>query len=175
MKSVVEFPHLFEPISIGNMLVKNRLVMPAMGTGFATPEGLITQQSLDYYEARAKGGYGMVIVETASVDFPRGIYASNRLVVDNDAVLPGLTALANIIKSNGAKAVMQLNHAGRLGKSRVTGIQPVAPSAIPAPGGEMPRALETHEIPRIVELFALAALRAKRAGFDGVELHAAHG
>jgi hypothetical protein len=67
------------------MLVKNRIVMPAMGTGFATPEGLITQQSLDYYEARAKGGYGMVIVETASVDFPRGIYASNRLVVDNDA------------------------------------------------------------------------------------------
>ena len=89
MKSAIPFPHLFQPISIGNMLVKNRIVMPAMGTGFATPEGLITQQSLDYYEARAKGGYGMVIVETASVDFPRGIYASNRLVVDNDAVLPG--------------------------------------------------------------------------------------
>jgi 2,4-dienoyl-CoA reductase-like NADH-dependent reductase (Old Yellow Enzyme family)/thioredoxin reductase len=175
MKSAILFPHLFEPISIGNILVKNRIVMPAMGTGFATPEGLITQQSLDYYEARAKGGYGMVIVETASVDFPRGIYASNRLVVDNDSALPGLSSLAHIIKSNGAAAVMQLNHAGRLGKSRVTGIQPVAPSAIPAPGGEVPRALETHEIPRIVELFALAALRAKRAGFDGVELHAAHG
>jgi anthraniloyl-CoA monooxygenase len=175
MKSDPQFPHLFEPISIGNVLVKNRIVMPAMGTGFATPEGLITQQSLDYYEARAKGGYGMVIVETASVDFPRGIYASNRLVVDNDSALPGLSSLAKIIKGNGAAAVMQLNHAGRLGKSRVTGIQPVAPSAIPAPGGEMPRALETHEIPRIVELFALAALRAKRAGFDGVELHAAHG
>src|ERR1035437_139115 len=135
------FSKLFEPIAIGAMTVKNRMVVPAMGTGFPTPDGLITQQALDYYEARAKGGAGMVIVECACVDFPRGIHASRRLVIDNDATLPGLTALSGVIKKHGARAIMQLNHAGRMGKSRLTGIQPVAPSPIPAPQGEMPREL----------------------------------
>jgi 2,4-dienoyl-CoA reductase-like NADH-dependent reductase (Old Yellow Enzyme family)/thioredoxin reductase len=169
------FAKLSEPISIGPMTVKNRLVVPAMGTGFATPDGLVTQQLLDYYEARAKGGAGMVIVETTSVDFPRGIHASNRMVIDNDATLPGLAALAAVIQKHGARAIMQLNHAGRLGKSKVSGIQPVAPSPIPAPGGQMPRELSIDEIARIVALFAQAARRARKAGFDGVELHAAHG
>ncbi len=61
----------FEPIAIGTMIVKNRMVVPAMGTGFATPDGLVTQQMLEYYEARAQGGAGMVVVENACVDFPR--------------------------------------------------------------------------------------------------------
>jgi 2,4-dienoyl-CoA reductase-like NADH-dependent reductase (Old Yellow Enzyme family)/thioredoxin reductase len=169
------FSKLFEPIAIGAMTVKNRMVVPAMGTGFPTPDGLITQQALDYYEARAKGGAGMVIVECACVDFPRGIHASRRLVIDNDATLPGLTALSGVIKKHGARAIMQLNHAGRMGKSRLTGIQPVAPSPIPAPQGEMPRELGVDEISGIVTLFAQAASRARKAGFDGVEVHAAHG
>ena len=174
------FGKLFEPIAIGGMTVKNRMVVPAMGTGFATAEGLVTQQSLDYYEARAKGGAGMVIVECASVDFPRGIHASRRMVVDNDATLPGLSALSGVIRKHGARAIIQLNHAGRAAKSRITGIQPVAPSPIPvpqgeSPQGEVPRELGVDEIAGIVNMFAQAAVRARKAGFDGVELHAAHG
>ncbi len=170
-----DFSKLFEPIAIGSMTVKNRMVIPPMGTGFPTPDGLINQRTLDYYAARARGGAGMVIVETACVDFPRGIQAARRIVIDNDATLPGLTALASVIKKHGARAVLQLNHAGRMGNSRRNGIQPVAPSAIPAPPAETPRELGVDEIARIVTLFAQGATRAKKAGFDGIEVHAAHG
>ena len=175
MNGKAAYPRLSEPITIGAMRVNNRIVVPAMGTGFVTPDGLITQQALDYYEARAKGGAGMIIVECACVDFPRGIHASRRLVIDNDATLPGLAALSSVIKQHGSRAIIQLNHAGRMGKSRLNGIQPVAPSPIAAPQGEMPRELGIDEISRIVTLFAQAAARAKMAGFDGVEVHAAHG
>lgn len=175
MNNKAAFPRLFEPIAIGAMIVKNRLVMAPMGTGFPTPEGLITQQSLDYYAARAKGGAGMVIVESSCVDFPRGVWASRRPVLDNDAALPALTALASVIKKNGARAIIQLNHGGRMAKSRISGMQPVAPSPIPAAQGEMPHELSVEEIASIVALFARAATRAREAGFDGVEVHAAHG
>jgi 2,4-dienoyl-CoA reductase-like NADH-dependent reductase (Old Yellow Enzyme family)/thioredoxin reductase len=169
------FSALAAPIRVGSVTVRNRFVVPAMGTGFATPDGLVTQQLIDYYEARARGGAGMVIVETSTVEFPRGIHASKKLVADTDAALPGLGALAQAIKKHGATAILQLNHAGRLGKSRINGIQPVAPSAIAAPGGQVPREIRIDEIAQIVQRFGQAARRAQQAGFDGCEVHAAHG
>lgn len=168
------FSTLFQPAAIGSMMLKNRLVVPAMGTGFATPDGLVSQRMLDYYEARAAGGAGLVIVECACVDFPRGIHASSRLVIDNGATEPGLSALSAAIKKHGAKAAIQLNHAGRMAKPRVTGMQPVAPSPGADPDGGAPRELSVEEILRVVALFARAAERARACGFDGVELHAAH-
>ena len=180
MDNKLIFSRLFEPIKIGGMTVKNRIAMPPMGTGFYTKDGLVTERTKNYYGARAKGGAGLVITECTSVDFPRGIQASNRPIIDSDGALPGLTELAQAIRKHGARAIIQLNHAGRMAKSKITGFQPVAPSAVPYPAGsgpqgEIPKELTVEEISEIVALFAQAAARAKKAGFDGVEVHAAHG
>lgn len=180
MYSDMTFRRLFEPISIGKMTIKNRFAKSATGTGYFTEEGLVTEQAKDFYEARARGGAGLVIVEVSCVDFPCGIHALSRPVISNDATIPGLTELANVIKKHGARAIIQLHHAGRQAKSKITGFQPVAPSPIPytsgsTPPGETPRELTVEEISEIVALFAKAAVRAKKAGFEGIEVHAAHG
>lgn len=159
--------------------MKNRIAMAPMGTAFATPDGVFTDQAMAYYEARAKGGAGLIIVENVAVDFHRNIHAPNRPAIDNDLPLPRLAKLVKIIKKHGARAFIQLNQSGRMGKSRLTGFQPVAPSPIPFssgafPQGEMPKELTREEINGIVNLFAQAASRAKKAGFDGIEVHAAH-
>ncbi len=174
------FTRLFEPINIGKMAVRNRIAMAAMGTGFATKDGLVTEQLKDYYEARARGGAGMVIVENASTDFYGAQQVSNRVRVDNDFTLPGLTGLAGVIKKHGARAIIQLNHSGRMAQFKLGGFPPVAPSPIPYPGGsshlgESPKELTVEEIQGVVGLFASAAARSKKAGFEGVEIHAAHG
>lgn len=173
------FSRLFEPVSIGKLTIKNRLVKAPTGTGYFTREGLVTEQAKAFYEARAKGGAGLVIVEIATVEFPRGIHATSRLVIDNDSTIAGLAELAGVIKKHGARAAIQLSHAGRQAKSRITGFQPVAISAVPCPAGanpqgETPRELTVEELGRIVELFGKAAVRARKAGFDGIEIHAAH-
>src|SRR3990172_419316 len=105
----MNFERLFQQVNIGGMSVKNRIAMPPMGTGFATKEGLVTGQTLDYYEARARGGAGLVIVECACVDFPRAIHALYRLVIHDDSAVPGLTRLAQVIKKHGARAAIQLH------------------------------------------------------------------
>jgi len=173
--SIHQFRLLACPLRIRSKTTRNRFVVPAMGTGFATADGFVTPALLDYYEARARGGAGIVIVETTTVEFPRGIHASNKLVADTDLALPGLRELAETIKKHGALAILQLNHAGRAGKSRSNGFQPVAPSPIAAEGGQVPRQLEVEEIRQIVRRFGSTSRRAEVAGFDGVEIHAAHG
>jgi 2,4-dienoyl-CoA reductase-like NADH-dependent reductase (Old Yellow Enzyme family)/thioredoxin reductase len=170
---------LFEPIQLGKRKLKNRIAMAPMGTAFATPDGLFTQQAMAYYEARAKGGAGLIIVENAGVDYHRCIHAPNRPAIDSDLPLPRLIDLARVIRKHGARALIQLNHSGRVGKARLTGFQPVAASAMPisvgaVPQGELPRELRIDEIHEIVDLFAQAAARAQKAGFDGVEVQAAH-
>jgi 2,4-dienoyl-CoA reductase-like NADH-dependent reductase (Old Yellow Enzyme family)/thioredoxin reductase len=179
MMNKSNFDRLFEPIQIGRVTIKNRIAMAPMGTAFATLDGLFTEQAMAYYEVRAKGGVGLIIIENVGVDFHRHIHASNRPAIDNDLPLPRLAKLARVIKKHGARGIIQLNHSGRMSKSRLTGFQPVAPSPIPFssgafPQGEMPKELTREEINEIVTLFAQAAVRAKKAGFDGVEVHAAH-
>jgi 2,4-dienoyl-CoA reductase-like NADH-dependent reductase (Old Yellow Enzyme family)/thioredoxin reductase len=179
MSNKSNFNKLFEPIQIGGMTIKNRIAMAPMGTAFASPDGVFTEQALAYYEARAKGGAGLIIVENVGVDFHRNIHASNRPAIDNDLPLPRLAKLVKLVKKHGARVIIQLNQSGRMGKFRLTGFQPVAPSPIPFssgafPQGEMPKELTREEIKEIVNLFAQAAARAKRAGFDGIEVHAAH-
>jgi len=170
-----EFKRLFEPGWIGQMELKNRIVKPPMGTNYASEEGYISQRMKDYYEQTARGGAGLVIVEATCIDSPVGRGLVYQLVIDDDKYIPGLSELARCIHQNGAKAAIQLHHAGREAVSRVTGLQPVAPSAIKTPWGELPRELTIEEIRSIVACFAKAAGRAKRSGFDGVEIHAAHG
>jgi len=170
-----QFPKLFEPGRIGSLELKNRLVMPPMATNFALKDGTVTDRQIDYYEERAKGGVGLVIVEITCVDSPVGKGTVRQIAIDDDRFIPSLSKLAEAIKRHGAKAAIQIHHAGRQTSAKLTGHQPVAPSPIPVPEGEQPRELTLSEIATLVDRFAEAAERAKRAGFDGVEIHGAHG
>jgi 2,4-dienoyl-CoA reductase-like NADH-dependent reductase (Old Yellow Enzyme family)/thioredoxin reductase len=170
-----QFSRLFQPGWIGSLELKNRLVMPPMGTNYALKDGSVTQRQIDYYEERAKGGVGLVILEISCVDSPVGKAAARQIAIDDDRFIAGLSKLAKAVRRHGAKAAIQIHHAGRQTSAKLTGNQPVAPSPIPAPGGEQPRELTPSEITTLVGRFAGAAERAKKAGFDGVEIHGAHG
>jgi len=169
------FERLFQPIRLGEMEVKNRFVIAPMFMGCGTEDGFVTEQTKAGYEERAWGGAGLVIVEETCVDAPVGKGLPWQLHIDDDNQIPGLKELASIIQKHGAKAVMQLTHAGRLAATNYTGCQPVAPSAIPAPGKDMPRELSIAEIEAIVDKFAAGAERAKKTGFDAVEIQACAG
>lgn len=175
MSNTPHFERLFRPIRLGEMEVKNRFVMAPMATNFSTKDGFVTEQMKAYYAERARGGVGLIIVEEACVDAPVGKGGALQLYIDDDKHILGLKQLVDIIHRHGAKAAKQLHHAGRLAATRYTNCQPVAPSAIAAPGGDMPRELSIAEIEAIVDKFAEAAERAKKAGFDGMEIQACHG
>ncbi|MEM2959682.1 MAG: hypothetical protein QW261_15380, partial [Candidatus Jordarchaeaceae archaeon] len=121
---------LFEPVTIGNMVLRNRLVMPPMGTNFAAEDGSVTQRIIDYYRERARGGVGLVIVEGAYVH-PLGKGSILQLSLIDDNKIPGLSRLAEAIKAEGAKAAIQLFHCGRQGSSMIIGAQPVSASDVP--------------------------------------------
>jgi 2,4-dienoyl-CoA reductase-like NADH-dependent reductase (Old Yellow Enzyme family)/thioredoxin reductase len=174
MKVKMKFKKLLERGRIGNMEIKNRIVMAPMGTALSDEQGCVTKEMEAFYEARAKGGVGLIIVENASVDFPQGRQRKRALCIDGARTQDGLSRLNEAIHRHGAKTAIQLHHAGRIAKSHATGLQPLAPSAIAAPGGEMPRELSKREIAAIVERFARAALLSKQTGFDGIEIHGAH-
>ena len=166
---------LFEPISIGSTEIKNRFVVPPMGTNFGSPTGEVTDQVVAYYTARAKGGFGLIIVEVAAVD-PFGRAIPNQLGIWSDEQIPGLKRLVDSVHRHGAKIAVQLHHAGRQTCSAVIGSQPVAPSAVACPVmKELPRELSTEETDDLIDSFRDAAVRAAQAGFDAVEIHGAHG
>jgi len=165
---------LFEPTKIGTMRLKNRIVMPPMDTNLATTEGFVTARLIDYYAERAKGGVGLIIVECTSVDYPRGKVTVGQLSIDDDQYLEGLSQLAEAIKSGGSRAAIQLEHGGGVTHSSISGEQPAGPSESTSPLGEPVREFSVSEIAELVELHAKAALRAKKAGFDGIEIHGAH-
>jgi len=167
----MDFHLLFEPIQINSMLVKNRFGMAAMGTGLCVGmHGYVSERIIDYYEARARGGTGLVIVENAIIDWENGRNSDSVMSIDDDRYIPGLSKLAGAIKRHGASACLQIQHCGQ--EARIDG-QKVAPSALPHRTGT-PRGLTREEIARLVALYAAAAERARRAGFDAVELHGAH-
>ncbi|KUG04635.1 2,4-dienoyl-coa reductase [hydrocarbon metagenome] len=170
------FPALFSPIQVGDMQVKNRIVMAPMLVGYGHLDGRVSQSTIDYYETRARGGAGLIIVEAACIDSPAGQEGIGQLNIDNSGYVEGLAQLSKSIKKHGARAFIQLFHAGRQTSSNVTGQQPVAPSAVPCRiMAELPRQLEIQEIQAIEEKFIEAAVHARTAGFEGVEIHAAHG
>lgn len=172
-----KYEKLFEPGHIGHAWVKNRIVMAPVVTNYASASGEITEQMLDYYEARAKGGVGTIIVEGSCIDSPLARESLAQICIDHPRYLPGLNRLADTIKMHGSLAFIQLLHTGRQ-TSRVftSGKAPVAPSPLPCPMmKDMPRELNLSEIKEIEEKFISSARYASQAGFDGVELHAAHG
>lgn len=166
---------LFRPIRVGALGLKNRMIMPAMGTAYANADGTVSDRMVRFLSRRAQGGVALVVTELAAVD-PSGVAFEREFRVDDDRYLDGLHLLARSVKAAGAAVALQVYHPGRQMSSRFGRRQPVAPSAIPCPLiKEMPRALELGEIHELVEQFARAAARAKAAGFDAVELHGAHG
>ncbi len=155
--------------------MRNRAVMPAMGTGYASPEGLVTERLKAYHRARAAGGVGLIVTEVCAVH-PRGKALASELGIYSDTFVPGLRELADTIKGEGAAAAAQLHHAGRETFPSVIGGQPVAPSPIASRAmGQVPRELEEAEIVELISCYAQAARRAREAGFDAVEVHGAHG
>lgn len=171
------FPALFSPGKIGKLQLKNRIVMAPMATNFASRSGEVTEPLLDYYRERARGGAGLIIVEAACVDTPVGREGLHQISIDDASYITGLQRLAEEIRIFGCGAFLQLFHAGRQTSSLMTEGRPiVAPSALTCPmTKEMPRALEMEEIHTLRDKFIAAADYAYQAGFDGVELHAAHG
>ncbi len=165
---------LCQPIKIGSMELKNRMVMPPMATRYAAPDGFVSKRTINYYEARAKGGIGLIIIEATYVH-EKGPLLPNGLGLSNDRFIPGLKELTDAVHRHGARIAVQLVHGGRMTAVALTGTQPVAPSAIAAPGCDSPREITVPEIKDVIKAFAYAALRAKQAGFDAVEIHAAHG
>ena len=162
---------------IGPIKVRNRIVMPAMATGLGSINGEVTRPMIDYYQERAAGGAGLIIVEIACVDSPQGRGSLTQICVDHPRYVFGLNQLCEAIQSYGCKAMLQLHHAGRqTGPIATDGIQPVAPSPIACKLMRiMPREMTLDEIEAIKKKFVSAAYFASQAGFDGVELHAAHG
>ncbi|MCP4627340.1 MAG: NADH:flavin oxidoreductase, partial [bacterium] len=149
--------------------VKNRIYLPAMHMNMAD-NFLVTDQLVDFYEERAKGGAGMIVVGYATVDDLSGNVKN--IGAHKDEFIPGLSRLAAAINDNGARSAVQINHAGAYNFSFfLDGKHPVAPSAIPSRfTKETPKALEIEEIKQIIDHFARAAGRVKKAGFDAVEI-----
>src|SRR5262245_40469244 len=171
---------LFQPGRIGPIEVPNRIVLASMTTRAADPEGFVTAQTIAYYSARARGGVGLVTVEMASPE-RCGRHRKNELGIFDDRFLPGLTRLVRAIHAEGAKASIQLGHAGGHTRPDVCGEQPIAPSAVPHVVEEgttetiLPEAMSKERIEATTAHFVAAARRAGAAGFDCVEIHAAHG
>ena len=166
--------HLFNEGKIGSLTLKNRVILPPMGSLLPDEEGFVSDRLIAYHAARAKGGCGMNIVEVTAVH-PTS-KGPRTLAIYDDSFIPGLTRLAGAIKEAGGKSAIQLWHAGRQTNSHLTGAPLVSASPIPCPlCREMPVELTVEKIGELIEAFGDAAVRAKKAGFDAVEVHGAHG
>src|SRR5215469_732903 len=171
---------LLTPARIGRVEIKNRIVMPPMTTRSADAEGFVTDDSVAYYMARVRGGVGLITVEMASPE-KCGRHRRHEVGIYDDRFIPGLTRLVAEIHKGGAKASIQLGHGGGHTRVDICGETPIAPSAIPHPVYEVtfetivPQAMTLERIAQTQTAFAAAARRAREAGFDFVEIHAAHG
>ncbi len=176
MKKHEKYPKLFEQITIRRMTVKNRVSMAPMGTNYGEQNGEMSFLHMDYYEQRAQGGVGMIIVENACVDFPLGSNGTTQIRIDHDNYIPRFYKLCETVHQYGTCIAVQLNHAGASAMDKRIGMQTVSASDVPSkPGGSVPRPLTKEEILEIVKKYGEAAKRAQAAGFDAVEVHAGHG
>ncbi|MHA1941997.1 MAG: oxidoreductase [Candidatus Hodarchaeales archaeon] len=169
---VEEVKYLFQPITIGDVEISNRIMMAPMNTRFGY-DGFVTDKLIDYYVERAKGGAGFICVEMGIVDYPIGSTAGKGMIAtDDDKYVPGLIKLSSAIEKGGSVPMIELSHGGRYAHSALTGMQPVAPSPLRGMQGrgEMPRELTTEEVEDLVERFADSARRSAEAGFKGVLL-----
>jgi 2,4-dienoyl-CoA reductase-like NADH-dependent reductase (Old Yellow Enzyme family)/thioredoxin reductase len=170
------YSKMFEPFQLGRMQLKNRVVLPPMGTGLGASGGFVSQRTIDYYEARARGGTGLIIVEGSAPSLL--CHFGNQLCLGSDRHIDGWKNLAEAVHKQGAKIAVQLMHSG----TELIDGQPVqvSPSAVICLhrnigiNGKPPHELTVDEIQERVQWYADAARRAKEAGLDGVEMHGAH-
>ena len=166
---------LFQLGRIGTLELKNRLVMPAMNSHYADEEHHFTEQALNYYGERALGGFGLLITEFLCVS-EEGLAYPMQAAIYDDRFIPSLSRLTERIHQNGGKIFAQLHHGGRMQGKGSTSLPAVGARAIPDASNMVPvHQLGTEEIPGVVQKFLDAALRAQKSGFDGVEIHGAHG
>lgn len=174
------FPNLFSPAKIGNLELKNRIMKAPQSSGMSNMDGTVSERLVRYYRKQAAGGSAMIIVEYAYVDDIGAKSAHCHLGISSNEHIPGLAWLAENIREQGAIPAIQIEHCGR---QKFLGTQPIcAPSAIPWPKlwdqygtQSVPHVLTIEEIKDIVSAFGDAALRAKQAGYELVEIHGAHG
>jgi 2,4-dienoyl-CoA reductase-like NADH-dependent reductase (Old Yellow Enzyme family) len=169
---------LFDPIAIGGLELRNRIVMPAMHTMYANADGSISERLIDHHVARARGGVGLQVLENTCVDWDRGRANGSPARIDDDQFIPGLFELTSCVHRAGGRIAAQLHHSGRQNRVENTTSRqgPVAPSVVPCrTTGSTPRELLDDEVEQLVEMFASAAERAVRSGFDAIEIHGAHG
>lgn len=173
----MKYEKLFTKGRIGTLEIKNRIVMPAMGTNLASYTGEASDEIIRYYEERAKGGCGLIVTEITRIDNETGVGMPNQLCAMDLKQIPRLEILARTMHKYNTKIFLQLHHPGRQNHAMmIDGRQIAAPSAIMSSAiGEMPREMTTEEIEGLVVKFVKGAVFAKMAGIDGVEIHGAHG
>ena len=200
MDQQIKYPLLASPASIGNLELRNRMIMAAMGSNFASEDGHTTEQLTAYYEKRAQGGIGLIILETSAITWPAGASMPNMIGFSKDEFIPSLKSLTQRIHQHGSKIAAQLNHSGKIAQEDVIAGRPIPVPSIPksepsdmfglltqdeimnfikagGPDGKGPRyhELSADEIQQEVQHFVDAAKRAKAANFDAIEIHAGHG
>ena len=167
---------VFEPTSIGQMQLKNRIVMPPMGTNYAEKEGAVSQRMLDYYEARARGGVGLIIVEGSAPSMH--CTTPHQASLGDDKLIPGWQKLTDAAHKYNARIAIQIMHSTmEYWDGKVVQVSPspvIVPARVMGISGEPPHELTVEEIDERVKWFASAARLAREAGFDGVEVHGAH-
>jgi 2,4-dienoyl-CoA reductase-like NADH-dependent reductase (Old Yellow Enzyme family) len=166
---------LLDPLRVGHLELRNRIVMPPMLSGKATPEGHVTDELIQHYARRA-ADLGLQIVEATAIS-QTGLGIRLQVRLDSDQHIQGLERLVNAVHEEETPIAVQLGHVGGAGRSEVCGCQPLAPSnlIVPNKGQEVPRAMTLSDIEEVVEDFVQATRRACEAGFDAVEIHGAHG
>lgn len=173
----MKYENLFSTGRIGKLEIKNRIVMPAMGTSLASSTGEASDEIIKYYEERAKGGAGLIITEITRIDNETGVGIPNQLCATNLNQIPRLERLSRAVHKYDSKLFLQLHHPGRQSHSNlIDGRQIVAPSPVMSSAiGEMPREMTTTEIKAMIKKFITGAKIAQMGGIDGIELHGAHG
>lgn len=170
------------PIKVGNITLKNRLVMPPMATE-KSKDGIVSSALLDYYDRMTAGGYLGLVIQEHSYVSKEGQASPNQVSIASDEDIEGLRGIVEVIHKNGVPVIAQLAHAGSAAKEAITGLVPISASATLNPCNTsarmgrqaLPKEMDQKEIDRIIKCFADAAVRAKDAGYDGVEIHSAHG
>lgn len=171
----MKYPTMFSPIQIGTVTVPNRFVVPPMGNNFANTDGTLSDRSAAYYEARAKGGFGLITIESTVV-YSEAKGGPRKPCLFTDDTVDSFQRTIDRCHRYGAKVSIQLQHAGPEGNSKLTGFPLKAASPMASHcGGEIPEAMPTEEVYRLIECYGDAAARAQKAGVDMVEVHCAHG
>jgi 2,4-dienoyl-CoA reductase-like NADH-dependent reductase (Old Yellow Enzyme family) len=174
MQKEIIMTTLFEPSEINGMTLPNRFVRSATWEGLAGDDGSCTPPLVDMMKTLAKGGVGLIISSHAYVQ-KVGQAGTGQLGIHNDDMIAGLKEMTAAVHNQNGKIICQLAHAGFFGNAKLSGQTPIAPSAVEGIAEGMRKEMTTEDIQKVTEAFATAAHRAKIAGFDGVQIHGAHG